>query len=382
VTQTRFDTDTLVVKQVSSGRERRQFLAFPWQLYRDHAHWVPPLRQTQKEMVGYRHHPYQDDAEIQTFIAYRQQTVVGRIAAIVNRAHQRFHADDTVGFVGFFESVHDQQVANGLFDAATEWLTQRGIRRVIGPTNPTMNYEAGLLIEGFDRSPTFMMPYGMDYYPGLWETAGFHGVQDLLAYHGHLGMLSEVRGKVSKTIELVRERFGIQLRQLDRRRFVEDVRTFLRIYNSAMSATWGFVPLSDREIATLSRELKHLIIPELTAMATVEGRVVGAIFGMLDYNPLIKQIDGRLFPFGFIKLLSQRRTLKKVRIMSANVTPEYQRWGLGVAMLGYMAQHGIPWGLQEAEFSYVLESNQLARASLERGGAVRERLYRMYERAS
>lgn len=368
------------VVNVTTWSHKRQFLRLPWTLYQDNSCWVPPLRRTQKEMVGYVRHPFQANVEMQTFIALHKRRPVGRIAAILNRAHQQYHHDNTLGFVGFFESIDSQDVANRLFAAAEDWLRARGVRRMIGPTNPTMNYEAGLLVDGFDKSPTFMMPYNWHYYGQLWERAGFRGVQDLLAYYGHTGMLNDVRQRVAKTVVHARERFGIEMRQLNRARFRDDVRTFLQIYNAASSATWGFVPLSDAEIDTLSKELRYLIIPELTAIAEVDGRVIGAIFGILDYNPLIKKINGRLFPFGALTILRQRRSIDKVRIMSANVTPEFQRWGVGVAMLAYMLKHGVEWGLKQAEFSYVLESNQLACASLERGGAVRERVYRMYER--
>jgi GNAT superfamily N-acetyltransferase len=146
-----------------------------------------------------------------------------------------------------------------------------------------------------------------------------------------------------------------------------------------MAGTWGFVPLSADEIRHLAAGLRHLIVPELALMAEVDGKQIGACFGLLDYNPRIREIDGRLFPFGFLKLVTNRRAIKKVRLIATNVVPEYQRWGVGLVLLSGLVPHVRTWGIEEAEFSWVLESNKLSRGSLERGGAQRSKTYRLYD---
>ena len=167
---------------------------------------------------------------------------------------------------------------------------------------------------------------------------------------------------------------------MDRKNFVRDVRTFLDIYNSSLGGTWGFVPLSEGEIDHLAASMKHLITPELTSIAEVDGRPVGTAFALLDYNPRIKQIDGRLFPFGFMRLFWNRRAIKSIRIISTNVVPEYQKWGLGLVILNRFVPDAIAWGIQEVEFSWVLESNQLSYKTLKRGGAKLTKTYRVYDR--
>jgi hypothetical protein len=242
-----------------------------------------------------------------------------------------------------------------------------------------MNYECGLLIDGFDSAPTFMMPYNHAYYGSLLEAEGFRKVQDLVAFWGHVDMLSQLDQKLAFVVGEAMRRFDVQLRRLDRWRFTEEVQMFLHIYNESLANTWGFTPFSQHEIEHLSASLKRLIVPEMTSIAEVRGKPVAASFSLLDYNPRIKAIDGRLFPFGFLKLLTNRRAIKRIRVISTNVVPAFQRWGLGLVILSRLVPDALAWGIEEAEFSWVLESNHLSYASLQRGGAQIVKRYRMYD---
>lgn len=363
---------------VQTRADRKRFLEFPWQHYHGDPNWVPPLRTSQQELVNFRPHPFYENAEIRTYLAVRDRQVVGRIAAIVDHAHNRYHEENR-GIFGFFESINDQTVANALFDACRQWFTEQGIQDMRGPLNPSMNYECGLLIEGFDTPPTFMMTYNPDYYQALIEGYGFAKVQDMYAYWGNLEMLGGLDEKMHFVAGEALKRFNLGLRKLDTRHFARDVRTFLDIYNKSLPGQWGFVPLSEGELKHLSGGLKHLIIPELTSIAEDETGAVGVVFGLLDYNPLIRKIDGRLFPFGFLRLLFGRKRITRVRLISTNVVPQYQRWGLGLVLMARMVPEAIEFGLQEAEFSWVLESNKLSRGTLERGGAERIKSYRIFD---
>ena len=162
---------------------------------------------------------------------------------------------------------------------------------------------------------------------------------------------------------------------------MKDVQTFLRLYNDASASTWGFLPFSESEIQFLAKELRHLIIPELTSFMLVDGQTIGATFGLLDYNPIIRAIKGRLWPLGFLKILFGRRHLNKSRCMSINVLPEYQKWGLGLCLLDRFLRQGYEKGIEDVEFSYVLESNHLAASTLTNAGVVKEKTYRIFEKA-
>ena len=368
----------VTITPVRTRREKTRFLNVPWQLNREDPNWVPPLRTNQKELVGYKRHPFYDNAEIQTFLAVRDGRLCGRIGAVVNHAHNRRFQDE-VGFFGFFESIDDQQVANALFDAAGQWLKERGKTTIRGPMSPSYNHDIGLLVDGFDSPPTFMMTYNPRYYENLVENYGFTKEHDLYAYYGHVDQLENQDKKIGFIIEESTRRFDFKLRRMDMANFDQEVRTFLKIYNEAHGSHWGFIPLSESEIKHMSKSMRFLMTPELTTVAEVDGRVVGTAFGMLDYNPRIKQIDGRLFPFGFLRLMLNRKKIKRMRVIAAHVLPEYQRWGLGVVLLSRLTPEVLNWGIKEAEFSWIAESNHLSRASLERGDAKRDKTYRIYD---
>lgn len=368
----------VVVQPVASRRQRKQFLQLPWELYRDDPNWIPPITSNAKEMAGLVPHPFYERNGLQTFLAYRDGEVCGRIAAILNRGHIHQH-DDCRGFFGFFECIDDQQVAGGLFDAARQWLADQGIHRLRGPCNPSLNYELGLLIDGFHSPPTFMMTYNPPYYQELVENYGFRKTQDLYAYWGHRDMLPAIQTKLMPIAEQIIERYEVKIRPLDTSRFMQDVVEFLSIYNRSLVTTWGFVPMSESEVRHMAKGLQHLIVPELTTAVELDGKIVGAAFGLPDYNPRIRDIKGRLFPFGVLHLLRRKDLIKKIRLISANVLPEYQRLGLGLVLLHGIVPRVIDWDIQEAEFSWVLESNYLSRGSLEKGGAKLDKTYRLYD---
>lgn len=371
-------SSSVAVIPVATRREKQDFLQFPWTLYRNDPNWIPPLRGNEKELVGYRPHPFYEKNEVQTFAAYRSGQVAGRIAAIVNQGHIERYGERR-GFFGFFECVDDAEVAAGLFEAAREWFARRDIFAIRGPANPSLNHTVGLLVEGFDRPPTFMMTYNPPYYQRLIEGCGFRKSQDLYAYWGHVEMLPKISERLDPISQQIVEHLGLKIRPLDRNHFGRDVTTFLNIYNLSLVSTWGFVPMSDAELRHMAKGLRHLIVPELALAAELDGRVIGATFGLPDYNPRIRQIDGRLFPFGFLRLLRNKSAIKKIRLISTNVLPEYQRLGVGLTLISGLVPLAMRWGIQEAEFSWVLESNWLSRGSLEKGGAKKDRTYRVYD---
>jgi hypothetical protein len=368
----------LQIIAVDKRAEKKRFLNFPWTLYRDNPHWIPPIRLDQKELLGYRYHAFYEENEIRTFLAVRDGVDVGRIAAIVNYGHLERN-EKNLGFFGFFECIDDQQVADALFDAAGAWLRKKGLTALRGPMNPSMNYSLGLLIEGFDSPPFFMMTFNPPYYEGLMENYGFRKSQDLYAYWGNMEMLPKIREKLGPKVDLILERCNAKIRPLNRKNFFEDVRSFLDIYNRSLTNTWGFVPMSEKEVDHMAKGLKYLIVPDLAVGVEIEGKLVGTTLCLLDYNPRIKAIDGKLFPLGFWKLLSNKRAIKRVRIISTNVVPEYQMHGLSLCMLDALVPLAQEWGIEEAEFSWVLESNLFSRGSLEKGGAIRTKTYRLYD---
>lgn len=366
------------VELVDSRARQRRFLELPWRIYHSDPCWRPPLRLAEEELLGFRPHPFYERNRSRSFLATRGGRDVGRITAIVNLGHvERYH--ENRGFFGFFECEEDLAAAEALFAAAGEWLDGEGMTTIRGPVDPSLNYECGLLIEGFDTPPFFMMTHARPWYAGLVEAQGFVKAEDMFAFWGEMSMLESIDSKLGVMVEGVKERFGVTVRPLDSHRFEEEVRMFLDIYNSSLGGTWGFVPLSDAEVRHTAKTLKYLIVPELALVAEVEGKPIGSVFCLLDYNDRIKAIGGRLFPFGFLRLLWNKRGIKRMRAISTNVIPEYQAWGVGLVLHAALVPRLYDWGMREVEFSWVLESNHLSRRTLERGGAIVTKKYRIYQ---
>lgn len=367
------------IHPVESRRDRKDFLDLDVRLYRDDPNWVPPLWSVRRELVGFRRHPFYDDADGQTFLARRDDRVVGRILAIANHAHNRHH-DDRIGFFGFFECEDDLEASEGLLSATRDWLKSKSLTSMRGPVHPSLNYECGLLVDGFDTPPTFLIPYNKDYYGRLLESYGLAKSQDIYCYDADMDALDDLDPKLKFVIEEATKRFDIRCRPIDRKRFNRDVRTFLEIYNQSLQQTWGYVPMSEAEVKHQAKGLKQLIVPELTSIAEIDGKPVGSGFGLLDYNPIIKEIGGRLLPLGWLKLLTGRKNLTRLRLISTNVLPKYQKWGVGLVTLSRILPDAMDYGIEVGEFSWVLESNHLSRNTIERGGALRTKTLRIYDR--
>lgn len=365
---------------VRNRSDQKAFLALETRLYRDDPNWVTPLWSERKALCGFTSHPFYDDAESQAFLVRRGNEVVGRVVAIVNHAHNR-HYDEKRGFFGFFECIDDVDACHCLLTGACRWLSDQGMTDVRGPVNPSLNYEIGLLVDGFDSPPTFLITYNHAYYGALVESFGFEKSQDVYCYDATMDDLDDLDPKLQFVINEAIKRFKVKCRPIDRKNFQRDVQSFLEIYNQSLQRTWGYVPMSRAELEHQSSQLKYLIVPELTSIAEIDGQAVGAGFGLLDFNQILKDMNGRLFPFGWLKLWLGKKKITRLRLVSTNVLPEYQKWGLGLVTLARILPDAIDFGIQIGEFSWVLESNSLSRGTIERGGARRAKTQRLYDRS-
>lgn len=366
-------------KPVRGWFDRRAFMKLERELYADDPNWVAPLWSERKQLCGFGSHPFYNDAESEAFLARKDGRVVGRVVAIINHAHNR-HYEEQRGFFGFFECIDDVEVSRCLFEAAADWLRKKGMTDVRGPVNPSLNYEVGLLVEGFDSPPTFLITYNRPYYGDLIEACGFEKSQDVYCYEANMDDLKTIDPKLKFVIDEATKRFKVKCRPIDRKRFDEDVQTFLKIYNESLQRTWGYVPMSQEELVHQAKQLKLLIVPELTSIAEINGEPVGAGFGLLDFNQILKTMNGHLLPFGWLKLVLQKKKIDRLRLVSTNVLPKYQSWGLGLVTLARILPDAIDYGIHYGEFSWVLESNRLSRGTIERGGARKVKTQRIYDR--
>lgn len=367
----------ITVKPVTTKSELNQFIKFPWKIYKDDKHWVPPLLMEQKTLLDKQKNPFFKAATAEYFLAFRNGETIGRIAAIKNDIHLKTH-NDSAGQFGFFECINDQQVANALFDTAKSWIKEKGLKYMRGPANPSSNDIYGMLVDGFDDSPRLLMPYNPEYYIKLCENYGMKKAKDLFAWKlvNEKLMASE---KLKRGQELVRKRYNMKISQLDMKNFQKDLEKFKFVYNKAWAPNWGFVPMTEEQIDAMAKDMKPLAEPSLVLFGEIDDKLVGAALVMLDYNVIFKQMNGRLFPFNFIKLFTQKKKIKYARILTLGIIPEHQKKGLDTIFYWEIVNRAADIGIRLGEASWVLEDNEMMNRGLELMNAERYKKYRIWE---
>jgi GNAT superfamily N-acetyltransferase len=367
------------VTPVERRADLERFLRLPWRIYAADPHWVPPLLADVRAALDPAKHPFHRHAEVALFLARRGSLPVGRIAAVVNRAHNDFH-EDSVGFLGLFESIDDQGVADALFDTVAGWLRTRGMTSVQGPMNLSTNEEIcspGVLIDGWHRPPVIMMAHTPQYYAQLFERSGFEKSKDLLSFwiEGH-----EPPTRLKRAYDRLTRDPAVRIRSLDMRRFRAEVALIQSIYNSAWERNWGFVPMTGGEIDHMAKQLKPVVNPKLCVIAEIDGEPAGFALGLPDFNMALRHVNGRLFPLGLVKLLWHRRRINTARTITLGLRPGYRNRGLDAAMITHIYIQGNAAGMWRSECSWILEDNWDMRRGLERMGAVADKTYRIYEK--
>jgi len=360
----------------TTKKERKQFINFPYEHYAEDEHWIPPLKMEQKKLIDEKKNPFYENGDIALFLAEQNGTVCGRIAAIEDRRYNEHHGDDT-GFFGFFECIDDQSVADLLIKVASDWLKERGHSEVLGPSNPSMMDEVGILVDGFEYDPSIMMPYHKPYYGKLIENAGLSKRMDLYAFR--VTQATVDLDRMYRAEEIVRRRLPkLNIREVDLKNINEEVEIVRHIFNKAWSGNWGFIPLTKKELEDLADDLKLILDPKVAHIAEVDGDPVAFSIGLPDLNQALKHMDGTLFPTGIFKLLWHRRNIDRIRTALMGVVPEYQGKGIDALLHKEAIVNGLEVGYKSSELGWVLESNKSMIRVAEKIGAHIEKTYRMY----
>ncbi|HET7461864.1 MAG TPA: GNAT family N-acetyltransferase [Longimicrobium sp.] len=369
------------IREIGRGESLKPFINLSWTINGGDPNWVPPLRMVFNALMNRDKHPFYQHADVAFFVAERAGKLVGRVAAIANHRANEFHGD-TTGFFGLFECIDDEGVARALLDRAAAWLKAKGLASIQGPFNLSTNdelYSGGVLIDGFDTPPAFMLGHNPPYYQRLVEAAGFGKAKDLLAYWlPH----NDPPKRLIDGIDRVAKREGWRIRSVDLKRFEEEVATVMGVYNSAWERNWGFIPMTDAEFDSMAREFKPVVDPHLVLIAEKDdGEAIGFLLALPDLNRAIKPIrSGRLFPFGVFKFLWHKRKIRTARVLTLGMKPGYQRAGIGAALYLKVFQMGAQYGYDNADCSWILEDNGPMRQALEKVGAYVYKTYRVYER--
>ncbi len=373
---------TLTVRPARSSSDRAAFLDVPYTLYRDAPHFVPPLRMDQKGVLNPKKNPFFEHGTLEMFLAERDGEVVGRVAAIENGQHLAKYADGN-GFFGFFDTVEDYDVAQALLDTAADWLRQRGLTGVRGPANPTMNDVAGLLVDGFDRPPSILLPYNFPYYKDFLERWGMERAMTMWAFYVHEAYINADRMARGAAI-VARRNPGITVRSLDPKRFDQDVAAAMRIYNQAWAENWGHVPYTEHEALHLAGEMKPIIEPDLFLFAELDGEPIAFSASLPNLNQALRHLPkGRLASLGLPKVLGAWKLggVYEIRMALMGVLPEHRHAGLDALLIHHTIVNGRRDGYQAAELSWVLDSNKALTNSLDKLGCTRDKEYAMFQAA-
>lgn len=371
----------VTVREVPRGASLKPFIDFAWTVNGADPQWVPHLRMAIEPVLDRNKHPFHQHAEVAYFLAERGGQVAGRIAAVVNHQYNQYHAPDRTGFFGFFECVDDPAVASALLDTASRWLRQRGMERMRGPMNFSTNDEfssPGVLLEGFETSPTVMMSHNPPYYGRLMDAAGMAKSKDLVAYW----IPDRIPERLRNAMRRLGQRAGVTIRPVRMKHLQDEVRRVQEVYNAAWSQNWGFVPMTEAEFHHMARELKPVVEPDFVLLAEkADGEPIGFLLALPDLNRAFRHLrDGRLFPLGVFKFLWHQRRIRTARILTLGLKPGYQHLGLGAAMYTRLLEIGIGKGYQGAEGSWILEDNHEMCTALEKLGATMNKRYRVYDR--
>lgn len=364
----------------------QSFLDLPYTLYRNEAAWHPPLRFERRLQISQDKNPNAKDIDRQLFIAKRGEKVVGRIAAFLNPQHRKRY-NDGAGHFGYFDCESDPQTGEALLNAAEDWLLDKGARKMIGPSSHSVNEESGLLVDGFEHPNILMMPFGRPDYIDMFEKAGLTKAIDLLAFQADLAAGFTPGPFMRRLRKIVDQDETITFRKLDMSQFTQEVELAMGIFNDAWSENWGFVPLTDAQIAHTAKELKPIIFSEGYRLASIDGKPAAFIWMLPNINEAIRDLDGRILPFGWAKLVSRlkMKKIKTARIPLMGLVKEHQNTKRGLAALCRICEDvfnaGARQGFTHCELSWILEDNKGMKAICEQASAKVYKTYRMYEKA-
>ena len=373
---------SVIIRPVRTRRDRKRFIDLPYRLYKDNPFWVPPLRLDTTHTLNPKKNPFFEHGKIQTFLAEDASgAVVGRIAGIVNGMHLKKY-DDGNGFFGFFECEERYETAAALFDAAAAWIREQGLTGLRGPANPTLNDTAGLLVGGFDRMPSILMPYNPAYYEDYLLRYGFDRVMTMWAYYVYQKYLKIDRLRRGAQI-VYRRTPGLTLRNIDMKRFDEEARIVLDIFNEAWSDNWGFVPITDAEFARLAADLKQIVDPRMVFILEKDGEPVAFSLSLPNINVALKHLpNGRLLPLGLLKLLASTKLggVQDVRMPLMGVRKAYQGLAFDVIPVLETIEKGPEYGYFGCETSWVLDTNNVLKNLLDSIGCIVDKEYAMFEK--
>lgn len=351
-----------------------EFIDLPYRLHSG-TPWVPELKAETRALLS-PGHPFTEDGEIKLFLARRAGICVGRIAAIVNHRHNKYHAD-RCGFFGFFECENNPETARALVTQAKEYLKARGFDTFRGPMNPSTNYTCGMLVEGYDSKPVIMMPWNPPYYHDLMLRCGLEKVKDVVSFIRYTKQ--NMSPRLDKILARIDRKTNVTLRPFDISRLDREMELMREIYNDAWSENWGFVPLSRRDVEADAKSLKPILKGEHGTIVEVDGKPAGVGLVIPDINQALAKTKGSLTPLNIVPFLWALRNINFSRLITLGVKKEYRMLGLDLLLVRQAIRTAAKLGWEGGDLGWVLEDNvKMGNIIEEAGGKVYKR-FRIYQ---
>ena len=365
------------IRVVTNRRDLREFIDFPYRLYKDDPVWVPPLRSEQAAQFNPDKNPMLDHCETQLFLLLDNGKVVGRCSAFIDRLAVDYWGKP-IGLFGSFECVEDEHGARLLLKAAQDWLADQGMTSMRGPWS-FASQEWGLEIEGGSRRPVILAPHNPTYYADYFESFGLKKAIDLLAYLADMADGYQFPERYLTLTEKIQARYGVNVRSVDMTDLEREVMTIVDLSNRSIADNWGYTPVTQDEARAMARDLRQIVNPEVILIAEDrKGAPIGFALSLPDINTLLKDMSGRMLPFGWLKLLFGLKGIRQYRMWGLGVVPEYQ--GKAIDTLLYKATYEALKDLNLCmEINYVLEDNHRMNNALLKLGVKPIRRYRVYE---
>ena len=364
---------------VRTSKQKKLFIDFEWKANNTTKNWISPLRMERNVLLNPKKNPFWTHAEIEMFLAYNNDNLAGRIAAITNANYNDFHNDKT-GFWGFFECENNQDTANALLDAAVKWLREKERDNMLGPMNPSTNDECGVLIEGFETKPYIMMRHNPQYYPTIIEGFGNLKAKDLNAWFSTTqDAINNITEKMERVASKIQQKYNLKIRNIKIKNLKQEIKLVKEVYNNAWSHNWGFVPFTEEEFDHVANDLKDIADEDLMFMAEKDGKPVGFSISLPNINEIMEKIpNGKLLPTGIFKLLTGLKKIKTVRVIILGVNKEFQFLGLGSIFYINTIRKAYEKGYTGGEMSWILEDNHTMNRAIEAFGSKIHKKYRIY----
>ena len=364
-----------------SRRELTRFIKLPFGLHSG-TPWVPPLIFERRRFLDKGKNPYFQHADSEYLLAWRDGEPVGRITAQIDRRWDRFQGGND-GQFGFIEAEDDPEVFEALFGAAEDWIRARGRERLIGPMDFTTNDEVGLLIEGYERDPMILEPWHPPYYKERIEALGYSKTMDLLMWWLELGGLKQgdrFHDAIHAVADKVESEHGITVRNMRKSDLEAEIGRFIEVYNAAWEKNWGFVPITEEEVRFHAKTLKQIFDPRWTFVAEKDGETLGAALTLPDINQVLKKLNGRLLPFGWLRFLLGKSKIDRVRVFALGVKPEYQHTGIAARFYVRHVETAKVAPQDRGDQGWILETNEPMNRAMEGMGGKVVKRYRLYEK--